>query len=94
MAADFGVEFFFTLLAPELVEPVEFHAARSCFVNINNSFFLNSADFGAAPAEGQRKSFLFSTDLSKSTIFVLLLNNGLLIVQTLQQRFHEEKALV
>jgi len=36
----------------------------------------------------------FSTDLSKSTIFVLLLNKGLLVVQTLQQRFHEDKALV
>jgi hypothetical protein len=47
MVADFGVEFFFTLLAPELVEPVEFHAARSCFVNINNSCFLNIAYFGA-----------------------------------------------
>jgi hypothetical protein len=29
------------------VEPVEFHAARSCFVNINNSFFLNITYFGA-----------------------------------------------
>src|SRR5262245_4130215 len=29
---------------------------------------------------------------SKSTIFVLLLNKGLLVVQTLQQRFHEDKA--
>jgi hypothetical protein len=47
MVADFGVEFFFTLLAPELVEPVEFHASRFCFVNINNSFFLNIAYFGA-----------------------------------------------
>jgi hypothetical protein len=47
MVADFGVEFFLPLLAPELVEPVEFHAARSCFVNINNSFFLNIAYFGA-----------------------------------------------
>jgi len=47
MVADFGVEVFFTLLAPELVEPVEFHAARSCFVYINNSFFLNIAYLGA-----------------------------------------------
>jgi len=47
MVADFGVEFFFSLLAPELVEPVEFHASRFCFVNINNSFFLNIAYFGA-----------------------------------------------
>jgi hypothetical protein len=30
----------------------------------------------------------------KSTIFVLLLNKGLLVVQTLQQRFHEDKVLV
>jgi hypothetical protein len=34
------------LFAPEVVGPVEFHAARSCFVNISNRVFLDIAYFG------------------------------------------------
>jgi hypothetical protein len=39
--------------------------------------FQHSIRIEADPAARQRKSFLFSTDLSKSTIFVLLLNKPL-----------------
>src|SRR5262245_42114518 len=42
-----GVGTGFTSTDPILPKGRAFHAARSCFVNINNSFFLNIAYFGA-----------------------------------------------